>query len=322
MKKTTIKKLIALIIAGIMVMAVIFGGCGNKEKVTLNAAALKGPTGLGIVKMMEDNSGNDEYSFMLAGTADEIKGKLLNGELDIAAVPTNLASVLYNKTEGKIKIAAVTTLGVLYLMENGNSITQISDISDKTIYASGMGSAAQYVFEYILRKNGLDPEKLDIQYVAEHSALASMMVSEQAAIAVLPQPFVSSVLEKNSNVRIALDLQEEWKKVTEAPLAMGCVVVRSEYAEQNPKAVADFLEQYKKSSEYAVNNVKEAAALSDKYGIMTQSAAEAALPYCNIVFLQGEEMKTVSSLFLKVLFEQNAASIGGKEPDENFYYEK
>jgi NitT/TauT family transport system substrate-binding protein len=298
------------------------------EKAEIRVAALKGPTGLSMVKLMEDSATGktaEKETFSLFNSPDEVTAKLVKGEADVAAVPTNLAAVLYAKTNGKIRLASVTTLGVLFLLENGDSIKSIADLKGKTVAASGKGATPEYALNYILSKNGLTAGKdVSVEYRAEHAALAAEMIAGKVKTAVLPEPFVTQVLMKNKNVRIALNLTNEWKKAAgdSSVLTMGCLVVRSEFAEKNKTALDSFLNEYKSSAEFANGNVAKAAELSGKYSVMDQKVALKAIPNCSIVYLDGEEMKAKTSGFLKILAAADPKSVGGKLPDDAFYYQK
>ena len=300
----------------------------QSEQLTIRVGGLKGPTAMGMVKLMADDAAGttaNDYEFTLAGAATEINPLLIQGELDIAAVPTNVASVLYNNTNGQVEIAALNTLGVLYVVENGDSVQSIADLAGKTVYSTGMGATPEYALNYILEKNGLTPgEDVTVEYLGEHSELAALLAAGEASIAVLPQPFVTSVLNQNPDVRIALDLTEEWDKVTEdgSKLTMGALVVRKEFAEQHPEELARFLEEYRASTEYVTDpaNLDAAAALIGEQDIVTAEVAKQALPYCNIVCLTGEEMKTAAEGFLNILYTADPSSVGGALPAGDFYY--
>lgn len=343
------KKIISLITA-FMLTAALLAGCGSTgngtadqtdkqensgtqtqaEPVDVNVMALKGPTAMGMVKLMDDaDSGNvdtENYSFEIAASADEVTPKLIQGETDIAAVPANLASVLYNKTEGQIKVLAVNTLGVLYIVENGDSIHSVSDLAGRTIYASGKGSTPEYALNFILEKNGLTPgTDVTIEWKSEHSECVSALAQDPEGIAMLPQPFVTTAQAKNPNLKVALDLTEEWDKVmeneeTKSSLLTGVVVVRKEFAEENPEAVEDFMDRYADSVKYVNDNVEEAAKLVGNYDIVTEDVAVKAIPECNIVCITGEDMKEQLSGYLAVLKDANPESIGGELPGDDFYY--
>lgn len=297
-----------------------------EAELAANVGALKGPTAMGMVKLMEDQANNDKLNFTIAASADEITPKLVQGELDIAAVPANLASVLYNNTEGKIQVLAVNTLGVLYIVESGNTVQSVEDLRGKTIYSSGKGSTPEYALAYMLKQNGIDPENdVTIEWKSEHSECVAALAAEENAIAMLPQPFVTTAQTKNENIRVALDLTEEWEKLSsngdeKATLITGVVVARREFAEQNPEAVNAFLAAYEESVNYVTGNTDEAAALVGKYDIVPEAVAKLALPKCNITFIAGEEMKTALSGYLQTLFDQNPKAIGGVMPGDDFYY--
>lgn len=291
-------------------------------------AALKGPTAMGMVQLMEQEAAGDapQFHFEIAASADELTPRLVQGTLDIAAVPANLASVLYNNTEGKIRVLAVNTLGVLYLVESGDTVHSVEDLQGKTIYSSGKGSTPEYALTYMLSQNGIDPETdVTIEWKSEHSECVAALAAEENAIAMLPQPFVTTAQMKNENIRVALDLTKEWEKLsstanTAATLITGVVVARAEYVEENPEQVADFLAKYEASVEYVTTDIDGAAALVGKYDIVPEAVAKQALPQCNITFLAGEEMREKLSAYLQILFEQNPKAIGGAMPGDDFYY--
>ena len=336
------KRLIALAMSAVMMLSLTACAGGSEasssapegssavaeERAAVRVGGLKGPTAMGMVKLMEEDAAGttaNDYEFTLAGSADEINPLLIKGELDIAAVPTNVASVLYNKTEGQVEILALNTLGVLYVVENGNTIQSVEDLRGKTVYSTGKGATPEYALNYILGENGLAAgTDVTVEYKSEHSELASLLAAGQADLAVLPQPFVTSVLAKNPDVRIALNLTEEWDKVTEdgSKLTMGALVVRKDFAESNPEAVRNFLKEYQASPQYVIAeaNLDAAAALIEQYGIISAAVAKQALPYCNIVCITGEEMRTAAEGFLSILAKANPQSVGGTLPVEDFYY--
>ena len=300
-----------------------------EDSYVVRVAALKGPTGMGLAKLMDENTegtSQNQYEFTLASAPDEILASIIKGEYDIAAVPTNVASILYNKTEGKVQMAALNTLGVLYVVTSDGSITSIADLAGRTVYSSGQGAVPEIAFNYILEKNGLTAgTDVTVEYRSEHSELAALMASGEAEIAVLPQPFVTSVLMQNDKVHVALDLTEEWDKVTnsENQMTMGCIVVQKAFAEEHPEEMAAFMKEYQASVEYITDeaNLEDAAALIEKADIIKAAIAQKALPECNIVFIDGQEMQQIASGFLQVLFDSNPAMVGGKLPDEDLYYQ-
>ncbi|WP_277668934.1 ABC transporter substrate-binding protein [Caproiciproducens galactitolivorans] len=298
------------------------------RKTTIKIATLKGPTGLGMLQLMSKNDAKtaaEAYEFTLVNSPDEIVSKISKGEVDAAAVPTNLAAVLYNKTNGKVQMAAVNTLGVLSILTNGETINNIKDLKGKTVYSSGQGSVPEYAFNYILKQNGLTVGKdVQVEYKAEHAELAALVIAGKAKIALLPQPFVSQVMAKNKNVKASLDLTKEWDTVSggKSVLTMGCLIVRKDFVEKNKAAFDTFLDEYKQSTEFTNSNIEEAAALSEKYQIMPAAVAKKAIPSCNIVYMDGKEMKTKIPDFLNILYTANKKSVGGSLPGEDFYYKK
>jgi len=331
MKK--IRKILAALLCVALVAGVVAGCGGNaapKEKAKLDVVALTGPTGMGMVKLMADNEAGEtavDYDIALVGAADEITGKIVNGEVDIAAVPCNLASVLYNKTKGGVKIAAVNTLGVLYMLEanGGETIQSVADLAGKTIVTTGKGTTPEYILNYILKANGLDPEKdVTIEYKSEANEVAALLQQGSVDVAMLPQPMVTTVQAKTEGVRVALDMTEEWAKAQGEDgkqLVTGTIIVRSEVLENNKDAVDTFLSEYEASINYINENVTDGAALVAQYEIIPSvQIAEKAIPACNMVFLSGETMQQSVAAYLNVLEEANPASVGGAMPDDAFYY--
>ena len=300
------------------------------DPIDINIAALKGPTAMGMIKFMDDADNgaltDNNYNFTICAAADEITPKLIQGEYDIAAVPANLASVLYNNTEGGVEVLAINTLGVLYIVENGDSVQSVADLAGKTIYASGKGATPEYALNYILSSNGIDPEKdVTIEWKSEHAECLSALLADEDGIALLPQPFVTTAQTKSENLRVALDLTSEWdvlQKDSDSPSALitGVVIARKAFIEENPAAVKAFLSHYKDSVDYVLANTDDAAALIGKYEIVTEEVAKKALPSCNITYIDGAEMKEKLSGYLTVLMEQNAQAVGGTLPADDFYY--
>ncbi len=300
------------------------------EDTDIRLAALKGPTAMGLVKLMEDDGENatesNHYEFTIAASPDEITPSIIQGNVDLAAVPANLASVLYNKTQGQVEVLAINTLGVLYIVENGDSIQSVSDLKGKTIYASGKGATPEYALNYMLKANGIDPESdVTIEYKSEHAECVSALVNDPDGVAMLPQPFVSGAMMQNENLRIALDMTEEWEKAasaegSDASLVTGVIVGRTDFIEEHPEAVQLFLKQYDSSITYTNENVEDASVLIEKYDIIKAAVAQKAIPYCNITFLAGDEMKAKLSGYLTELYNQNPEAVGGQVPADDFYY--
>lgn len=315
------KRIIAAAMA--LLMLSLCTACAPKEPLTVNVAALKGPTGIGMAQLSslaEEGKAEYAYNVTYAGSPDEVTGSLISGELDIAAVPVNLAAVLFNKTEGQILTAAVNTLGVLYIVENGDSVQSIGDLAGKKILAAGQGSTPEYILNYILDKNELSGA-VEVEYAAEHAEAVTKLASGEADIIAVPEPFVTTALSKVEGARIALDLTAEWEKISDASLVQGCLVVRKAFADEHPEVLKSFLEEYAASASFAVSSPAEAGALVEKYGIMASAAlAEKAIPNCNIVCITGDEMKDMMSEMLGVLFDADPKSVGGALPDDSMYY--
>lgn len=296
-----------------------------EEAVTFRIGGLTGATSIGMVKLMEDaetGSAVNSYDFTVAGSADELTLKLIQGELDIAAIPANLASVLYNNTKGEIKLLAVNTLGVLYIVTKGIEINEISELKGKTIYATAKGSVPEYVLRYVLSSNGVDPDKdITIEWKSEPTEVVALMSASDSSIALLPQPYVTVAGNSVEGLTVALDMTEEWNKLNNgSTLITGVLAVRREFAEKYPRQLGAFLEEYKASTEYVNANVEEAAQLVEKFGIFKAAVAVKAIPYCNITYMAGEEMKSAVSGYLQVLFDQNPKAVGGALPGDDFYY--
>ena len=288
-------------------------------------AGLKGPTTMGLVNllpMQEDGSANLSYDLQLYGAADEIVPLLTKGELDMAAIPANLAATLYQKTEGAIQVMAVNTLGVLYVVEKGDTVRSVADLAGRTILSTGKGTTPEYVLRYILAQNGLDPDAdVTIEFYSEAAEVTAQMALAEDAIAVLPQPYVTSASMQDDTLRVALDLTAEWEKVCDTQLITGVTVVRTAYAEEHPDVVAAFLEDYAASAEAAGADLDGTAALCEEQGVVAKAAiAKAALPACNIVCITGEEMKADVAGYAQVLYDADPAAVGGAMPDDGFYW--
>lgn len=290
----------------------------------VDVAALRGPTSMGLVKLMEESENgftDNSYSFTLEGAPDAIVPLLVKGDIDAAAIPGNLASVLYNNTKGQIEVIAINTLGVLYIVENGDSIQSVDDLRGRTIYSAGKGSTPEYALQYILSSNGLEVGKdVFIEWKSEHAECVAALKADKNGCAMLPQPFAATAMMQDSNIRIALDLNDLWEEKVGSVLITGVTVVRKDFASENPETLQAFMEDYASSVEYAQCDVPGAAALIGKYGIVPEKAALAALPYCRISFITGEEMKEALSEYLSILYDANPKSVGGALPDDGFYY--
>lgn len=335
-------------IAGIGASALAFAGCSGSpaekpaadqdsaqeqpaaDPVVVRTTALKGPTAMGLVKFMSDADAgsltDNDYEFQIVASPDEVTPLIAKGEVDIAAVPANLASVLYNKTEKGVRVIAINTLGVLYICELGDSIKSVADLKGKTIYASGKGSTPEYGLQYVLEKNGLTVgEDVQIEWKSEHAeCVYALATASGEAVAMLPQPFVTTAQTQNDMIRVALDLTEEWDKVQtgdeKSSMITGVAIVRSEFADENPAAVDAFLGHYAESVDYVNDDVEAAAQLVGDYDIVPAKVAQKAIPECNIVCVSGADMKERLSGYLAVLADQNPQAVGGAVPGDDFYY--
>lgn len=298
----------------------------TEAAVPVRLGAMTGPTGIGMVKLFDDADKDtaSPYTYNIKGAADELTPLLLQGELDIVSVPANLASVLYNKTEGKVKALAVNVLGVLYLAEyNSDEINSLADLKGKTIYATGKGSTPEYFLRYVLTQKGLDPDTdVTLDWKSEPSEVLAVLNGQGSGIAMLPQPYVTAAAAQlGEGFRVKLSVSEEWQKVSGGtPCTTACILVRSQFAEENPAAVERFLADYADSAAWVNENVEAAGDLCGQYEIVKAPIAKKAIPQCNIVSITGSDMKAALSGCLEVLFQQNPAAVGGALPQDDFYY--
>lgn len=333
------KKLLAMILA-LMLILTAFAGCKSVPedgsatdtttaapvvKTDVRICGIKGPTGVGLAnlwKSQDAGTTSNNYSFELVSVPQDAGARVTTGQADIAAVPTNLAAALYKKTNGNVQMLAVNTLGVLYVLENGDSVKSVADLKGKTIYSTGEGANPEYILRYVLKENGVDPDKdVTLKFVTENDELATLVATGEAKVALVPEPNVTTVCTKNADVRVALDMTAEWEKLDTGNLMMGCVIVRKEFAEKNPEAVATFLKEYEASINTAKSDVEGTATLCETYQIIPKAAiAKKAIPNCNLTFVAGADMQKQISGYFQVLFDANSSAIGGAMPDDAFYY--
>lgn len=341
-----LKKFIAVLLAAFMLVAVSCGtapeqtsgltSSDNDDEVPeiildteleVKVMVLNGTTGFGMASLMDKSDSGLatlNYDFSVESAASNVLSALISNTVDIAALPTNAAATVFNKTDGKVKICALNTLGVLYIVENGTEITDFSSLRGKTVYVPGQGSNPEYVFNYLCKENGLTVGvDLTVDYSYNEPAdLRTAVAAGKVDIAVLPEPMVTIACNANENLRVALDLTSEWNKVApEDSLVQGCVVVRSEFAEEHPNELAAFLDEYEESVKYAVNEPESVAGIIAEQGIFANAAVAAkALPKCNVCFISGADMQDKLDPFFSVLFEANPSSVGGKLPTSDIYY--
>ena len=295
----------------------------------IRIGSLKGPTSMGLVFLMEMSENGktaNDYEFTMVTAADELLPKVISGELDMALLPANVASVLYNRMDGAISVIDINTLGVLYAVTADDSIQSIADLKRRTIYMTGKGTTPDYVFRYLLSENGLSDSDLTLEYKSEPTEVAALLQQEDGAVGVLPQPFVTAACAQNKDLKTPLDLTAEWDKTQKSSpspsrMVTGVTVVRNDFLEKEPEAVKIFLSEHEKSAAYTKEQTQKAAELVVKTGIIEKAPiAELALPKCNITCITGTQMKDALSGYLQVLYDQDPKSVGGELPGDEFYY--
>ncbi len=328
------RKIIALALITVMLFSLF--ACGQKapeEPVkALKIGVLSGPTGMGAAKLIEDldalGGSSEQYeSIKIYSDPSAILSDMIGGNIDIAAMPTNAASTLYNKSEGKVSVVALNTLGVLYVLDNTGMVKTLSDLSEKTVYVATPGQTPEYILKNVLTKAGIENVTFAYDYT-DLDSLTTAVAGGIAEIALLPEPKVTIASNQakaggNTNLAIAINLTEEWDKLEENPVTQGCIVAQNDIIENYPASLEKFLNDYEASINYIVaeENLDAAATSIANAGILPKAAiAKSALPKCNIVYIDGEEMKATMESFLKILFDMDKTAIGGKLPDEKFYY--
>ena len=320
-----LKKILSVVLAAVLLLASAAVSAEGTEKTTVRLGGLKGPTSMGMVKLLEDNENGltaNRYEFTLAGSPNDLTPALLKGDLDVLAVPVNLGAILFGKSGGAVQLAAVNTLGVLYIVEKGGETVQsLEDLKGKTLYATGKGSTPEYALAYLLAQHGIDINAdLTVEWMSEHTEVVAKMAAAENAVALLPQPFVTVAAGQVENMRVALDLTKEWDSLDNgSQLITGGLVVRKAFAEENPEALTAFLEEYAASTAYTNERPAEAAQLIEKFDIIKAAVAEKAIPFCNIVCVTGDEMKGIVTGYYQTLFDQNPEAVGGAMPGDEFY---
>ncbi len=332
------KKLISLVLA--LVLALSLTACGQTaatgeqtdaaaeaaaERVTIRLGGLKGPTSMGMVKLLADAESGltaNGYTFTMAASAPDLTPQFIKGELDILAVPANLGAALYANTDGGVELLAASTLGVLYIVERGESIESLTDLKGRTIYATGKGTTPEYALTYLLAQNGLTlGTDVQVEWKSEPTEVVVQMAQEEGAAAMLPQPFVTVAQGQIEDLRVAVDLSARWDALDNGSrLVTAGLLVRRAFADEHPDAVAKFLEEYAASVDYVNANPAEAAALVEAQGIVKAAVAEKAIPYCSLVCITGEDMKTAVSGYLQTLYDLKPETVGGAMPGEDFYW--
>lgn len=315
-----IKKVLSLVGASILVFSV---GCRQQKALeVMDIATLNGPTGMGMTKVIADQ--NQNYHITIYQSPDEITGKIISGELEIACVPSNLAAVLNTKTKQNICLLGVNTLGVLYLVEKGESLTDLSDLKGKKILASGQGSTPEYILNQLLEGAGLQVGKdVEVQYFSNHTEVINALLAEESTIALLPEPHVTIAMTKAPEVKRAIDLNAAWEKQEGTNLPMGVMIARADFIKEHPDEIESFLEDYLESVTFVNTEPVEAAQMMAEVGLFEKAEiAEKAIPNAHIVWEQGQEARNDLEAFYNILKDENPKAIGGNLPDESFYYNK
>ncbi len=317
------KKIVSFILAAIMLAAVFaFAGCRDNsgkttDDTTVRIAALKGPTGMGMAPLMNKEQ-YPNYDVKINSDPSAVTSAFIAGEYDVAALPVNVASVLYNKLEGDVVILGVTTLGVLYVLENGNEVNSMADLSGKTLYATGQGSTPEYILNYLLEKNGLTD--VTVEFKAEHSELATLMADGSVTLGMMPEPNVTATMAKNKDLRVALDLTAEWNKVSDSKLVQGVLIVRRSFLNDHKALINSLMNDCRAAAELVASGSDEVAQMIvDAEILPAVPVAKAAIPRCNIVFITGAEMQKAVSGMLAVLHGFDPKSVGGKLPGDDIY---
>lgn len=323
------KKILVTLLSCVL-LSCTFIGCSstsNNPETTVRIGSLKGPTSIGLMKLMDDSNqgkSKNSYSFEMAVTADEILPKMISNELDIALVPANVAAVLYNKTKGQTVVLDINTLGVLYAVSADSSITSMEDLKGKTVYVTNKGTTPDFVFQYLLSANGLSSADVNVEYKSEATEVAALLAKDDMAVGILPQPFVTVCCLQNDKLSPVLNLTGEWDnapKESESRLVTGVTVVRKEFLENNKEAVDTFMEEHKASCEFVSTDVEKTASYMVASGMIEKKPiAKAAIPFCNVEYIDKEAMKAALEGYLKVLFDLDPSSVGGTMPSEDFYY--
>lgn len=316
------KKKSMILAAGVLAVSLLAGGAVPAfADGQVRVGSLKGPTSMGLMHFMEEKEESGEYTFEMVTAADELTAKFTSDGLDIMLVPANIASVLYNKTKGNIQVLDINTLGVLYMVTADDSIASIADLKGRTVYSTGKGQTPESVLNYLLDANGLTDADVTVEYKAEAAEVISSLVQNENAIGILPQPFATVACKQNESLKEVCDLTQEWEKTGKGTLVTGVAIAKKDFIEANPEIIDEFLEEHEESIEFTAEDPEKTAELIAAAGIVEKAPiAQAALPKCNIRYLEGEEMKTALGGYLEVLFGQNPESVGGSLPEDDFYY--
>ena len=329
-KRIGFKKRLAVLGLILGMIAAMFGGCGTADKDTsaVRIGSLKGPTSMGLLFLMdksEKGESEGNYEFQMAAAADEILPLMVKGDMDVALLPANVASVLYAKTGGNICVIDINTLGVLYMVSGDESLKEFADLKGKTIYLTGQGTTPDYVLRYLLVSNGMTTDEVKLEYKSEATEVAAVLAEDESAVGLLPQPFVTAACAQNESLSVIMDMTKEWNSVqgeNGSSLITGVTVANKDFLKEHEGAIHTFLKEHKESAQAINENPAEGASLAAAAGIVAKEGiAQKAIPQCNITYVDGADMKSALSGYLRVLYEQAPESVGGALPGDDFYYE-
>lgn len=339
------QKKIALLLTFIILLTTILGGCspkdqkenigsntvdndtkvedGGTEKKEENPSrifALKGPTAMGLIKLFKDiDNGEENYTYTIGNSPEEAIAAIGGGKADILTIPGNMAASIYNKNKN-LKIAGINTLGVLYFASSGDEIHSFDELKGKTILLSGKGATPEFALKVLLKESNLSEEDVTLEFKSEHTEVVQGLGENPSSIGLLPQPFLTVATTKNDSLHPIFDLNNSWKEYFDHDMVTGVVVVTKDFAENHPEKVRDFLEKYKESVYFVNENIDEASELIGSYDIFPAPVAKKAIPYCNIVMIDGEEMEKTCDTYFKALFEVEPKAVGGMVPDGEIYF--
>lgn len=321
------KKYLKMVLLLVLMMSFLcLAGCAKKEAEHTKIGALKGPTSMGILNMLEEDKvqkDKAQYEFTMATAADELTALIAQEKLDIALLPANVASILYQKTKGEICVIDVNTLGVLYMVSGNDDIQGLDDIKGRTVYLTGKGTTPEYVFRHLMEQRGISDTDCTLEFKSEAAEIVALLAQDTEAVGILPQPFVTAACIQNEKLKKVVSLEEEWNQIyqNQNRMVTGVTIVRKAFLEQYPDSVKQFLEEHKKSVEALLGDVEKGASLCVEQGIVAKEPiAKKAIPDCNIVCLTGVEMKSALEGYLQILFESAKETVGGTMPDQDFYY--
>ena len=304
-------------------------------KTEIRISVLSGTTGMGIAPLMKSvNEGKEplNYKISVVNAADQIAPGIIKGSIDIAAVPTNLAATLYNKTKGQIKVLCANTKGVLYVVSSDPSVTCISDLKGKTVFVPGQGTNPEFILRHIIEKNGMTVGTdvvFDYTYNSPDALMGAVAATDKVSIALLPEPKVSIACDKNKNFKSVIDITAEWNKINpDAPLYQGCIIVRSAFLEEHPNEVKEFLRRYEQSISEVNNDPATSAKIIAELGIIAENAdsayneyiAKNTIPSCNLCYVSGTELEGALSKLYEILYKMTPSAVGGALPDNGIYY--